>query len=84
MPTQTAKPIHTVEDYDAAEAAGASIEFTSGGCSYDLPPHDQLDSGGWIPATSVWRDWLPEDSVNHKFFASGDFRLRAFYPEAAE
>lgn len=82
---QTATPIHTLADLNAAVAAGALIEFTACADEYDLPPHDQPRSRGWTFAgrASMWNDSLPgavSSDAGLRNFESGEFRLRAFYP----
>lgn len=76
-------PIYTVEDLDAALAAGAEGEFTAAGDAYDLPRYDPgaSYSCGWVPsALHQWRGPLRPESAYAMAFARGNFRLRAFYP----
>lgn len=85
-----ARPILTMEDLEAAQAAGARIEYTAcgpgsgrGDNTYDMPRCDLPGSGGWIfplhnPAFTVGPEWRETGRL-----------LRAWYPladdkEAAE
>lgn len=76
-----ARPITTVEELDAALAAGAQVEFTACGNDYDLPAYSEFnnDSLGWIPAETP-RMWFRRPGP---VVGEGGFRLRAFYPVRA-
>lgn len=70
-----ATPIYTREDYDAAVAAGAAVEYTACGCDYALPAAADRGSRGWA-AVSVCDGYLCDLPPRLR----GD-RMRAFYPE---
>lgn len=78
-----ARPILTMEDLKAAQAAGARIEYTacgpgsgSGDNTYDMPRSDKYGSGGWIIPSHN-----PVRSVGPKARRRGEL-LRAWYPLA--
>lgn len=72
-----ARPITTAEELEAAITADARIEFTACGDPYDMPPHDEPGSAGWIIPISL--------SAHGRALRNGlvheDWRYRAFYPE---
>ncbi|WP_281916207.1 hypothetical protein [Caldimonas thermodepolymerans] len=76
-----ARPITTVEELEAAIAAGAKVEFTSCGTDYDLPAFSEFnnDSLGWVPAENP-RIWFCRPGP---VVGEDGFRLRAFYPVRA-
>lgn len=71
----TAVPLLTISDIEGAMAAGARIEFTACGCGYDLPPHNEPGSRGWIRVQRT-------SAAQYKRLGLGSAhaRLRAFYP----
>lgn len=73
----TARPILTMEDLKAAQAADACIEYTACGLhgdSYDMPLSARCGSGGWIIPSHN-----PARSVGPKCRKYGRL-LRAWYP----
>lgn len=82
----TARPILTMEDLEAAQNAGARIEYTAcghRGDTYDKPRCDLPGAGGWIIPRQN-----PAHSVGPKCRENGRL-LRAWHPlgddnEAAE
>lgn len=70
-----ARPITSAAELDAALAAGAQVEFTACGNSYDAPRWPERGSGGWIDVDS--------DDARGAIDGLSHFdRLRAFYPLA--
>lgn len=75
-----ARPITTVEELEAAIAAGAELELTAYGPAssdpdtYDMPRAFGRESGGWIVETDV--NWV------RRMISEGGhgFLFRAFYP----
>lgn len=77
-----ARPITTVEELEAAIAAGAELEYTAYGLApsdpdtYDMPRHFEPESGGWILVPADDADW-----VRRLISKGGHGSLfRAFYP----
>lgn len=76
---ETARPITTVEELDAARAAGALIEYTCCAAGFEATPEGNdhygmpMGDGGWVAPCHDPRPYLP--------MADDRQALRAFYPE---
>lgn len=75
-----ARPIRTNKELEHAISAGASLEFTACGCSYDVPDWWKEGSEGWIEfRKEIEGNWIPWKMRIGEF--TDPLRVRAFYPK---